>query len=209
MLNVLAVEVPSSSAEESDDSSLVSELDVSPMLYEPEAKIACTVIAPSTAHSAHTMRGVFNDVIILHRHGALTVNNISWGWFDVESWGVRLSGAPAPINMLQGHNDNVPVQIIFEASLVHGVIYKGVANWRRGAATHIMLTGTADARGGRQSYQPICNQPTIQSANQLISQSAHLPTDEMHGFRKRRRRGTASRGATVSSAQGHDHVQDP
>ena len=37
MLNVLAVEVPSSSAEESDDSSLASELDVSPILYEPEA----------------------------------------------------------------------------------------------------------------------------------------------------------------------------
>jgi len=127
MLNVLAVEVPSSSAEESDDSSLASELDVSPILYEPEAKIACTVIAPSTAHPAHTMRGVFNNVIIiLHRHGALTVNNISW--FRVESWGVRLSGEPAPINMLQSHNDNVPIQIIFEASLVHGVIYKGVAN---------------------------------------------------------------------------------
>lgn len=150
MLNVLAVEVPSSSAEESDDSSLASELDVSPILYEPEAKIACTVIAPSTAHPAHTMRGVFNNVIIVHRrHGALTVNSISWGWFDVESWGVRLSGEPAPINILQNHNDNVPIQIIFEASLVHGVIYKGVANKnkRRGAATHIMLTGTAHVRG--------------------------------------------------------------
>ena len=150
MLNVLAAEVPSSSAEESDDSVLVSELDVSPILYEPEVKISCIVMAPNTAHPAHTMRGVFNNVIIVHMHGALTVNNISLGWFEVESWGVRLSGEPAPTNMLQSHNDNVPIQIIFEASLVHGVIYKGVANkrQRRGAAAHIMLTGTAHAWGG-------------------------------------------------------------
>jgi hypothetical protein len=121
---------------ESSTSTMESDNDLSQILYQQHEDIRCTIIGQNRIRRSHLLHGIFSNAIVTNRHSSTTVDNLATSWYNITSWGVRISGEAARRDVMLQYDKNVKVKVIFEAR--PDTIYKAVVN-RSGATAYIML----------------------------------------------------------------------
>ena len=136
---------PASSA--SLPSTLGSCPDLSQILFEADEDIHCSVSISRTSHCpAHILCGILPCVVLRHRGGALTASGLCKfpRWFDVVSFGTRLSGDTVPDTVLEHFEGEVRVDVVVERDST-GSTYQGVLHrFHWGRATRLDLFGISE-----------------------------------------------------------------
>ena len=128
-----------------DSSEIQSVTDESPVVYDAGADIMCSIFVPSSSeHPQHSLRGMLTGVVLRHRSGALTEQRLGdIVWFDVVSWGHRLSSERVSDTVLARFTGHVLLHIVLDGAMNDRVYQGSARRFSEGVKSRLDFTGVS------------------------------------------------------------------